>query len=325
MTCACMAGNWTTGIVETAKVDSFLGMTQKYGPNGLYTVPTVTDDGVTTNATWATLAATSVATINTLAAIQIADKQHDIADAYYQLAQKKWDRFKNIYMPCERREMAEACNTPEYDPRYDDLASDYMNEVDKDFAMARQRIDDLYTRYCICPDPSLAQDMALIQSQISGDSGNFAYRYEEARKIAKDDIRWTRRQQALNRGRDLQSTAAQYAKAAAGAYGDMGNTVGTVAQGAMSAIGYFANRNDTNYPQRAEIQRPQPGGSMVGDGFQGGGPENGTSGWISNTPQSAGLLDPNIAGYNNLNTTYTSPNAVTSSIGAQQDVSVRGQ
>lgn len=329
MACACMAGNWTTGNVkvqnvETEKINSFLGMTTKYGDNGFYTRPTVTDSGVEKNAEYATLAATAVATINTLAAIEIANKQYDIANDYYKLAQQKWDRFKSTYMPCERKEMAEACNTPEYEKRYDEQASDYMNEVDKNFAMARRRIDDLYARYCICPDPSLAQDMALIQSQIAGDSGNFAYRYEEGRKIAKDDVRWTRRQQALNRGRDLQSNAAQYAKAAADAYGNLGNAVGSAAQGAISAIGYFSNRNDTIYPQRTPIRRPQPSGSMVGAGFQGVTPENGTYGWISSTPFSSGALDPNISGYNNLSTTYTTPNAVTSSVGAQQDASIRG-
>ena len=329
MACACMAGNWTTGNVkvqnvETEKIVNFLGMTEKFGDDGFYSVPTVTDSGVERNARYATLAATTVATINTLAAIEIATKQFNIASDYYTLARQKWDRFRNAYMPCERREMAEACSTPEYEKRYDEQASDYMNEVDKNFAMASRRIDDLYARYCVCPDPSLAQDIALIQSQIAGDSGNFAYRYEEGRKIAKDDVRWTRRQQALNRGRDLQSTATQYAKAAADTYGNMGDAVGTAAQGAMSAIGYFSSRNDTIYPQRAQLQRPQPGGATVGDGFYSAGQGNEGDGWVSRAALSSGVLEPNISGYNNLSTTYTAPNAITSSVGAQQDASIRG-
>lgn len=261
MACACMAGNWTTGkvsvqTVNTENVKSFLGMTEKNGPNGFYPVPKVTDDGVEQNAKYAQLAAAAIAAINTAAAIKIADKQYKIAKDYYKLAQQKWDRFKDYYMPCERNEMAEACNTPEYTAQYDKRASDYMNEVAKDFGMASQRLDDLYRRYCICPDPSLAQDIAFMQSQAAGDAGNFAYRYEEHRKTAKDDTRWTRRQQALNRGRDLQSNAAKYAQAAASAYGDVGTAINGAAQGAMTAIGYFSTRRDTAYPQRTQMQHP---------------------------------------------------------------------
>lgn len=313
--CACAAGSWTTGTVrtnhvETEKINSFLGMTTKFGEtNGLYSPPTVTNDGVTRNALLANLAATAVATIQTLAAIDIANKQYNIANGYYKLAQQKWDRFKSIYMPCERKEMAEACSTPEYDAQYDVTAAQYMGEVTRDFGLARVRIDDMYARYCICPDPSLSQDMALMQSQVSGDSGNFAYRYEEARKQAKDDVRWTRRQQALNRGRELQSNAAQYAKAAASAYSDRGAAIGSVAEGAMRAIGYFSNRNDTIYPQRQAAG--QSSGAMMA-GYGGTPVDAAIPGWTS------GPLSPNIGGYNNLNTTYTSPDAITSMVGNQQ-------
>jgi hypothetical protein len=327
MACACAAGNWTTGkvttnTVNTENVKTFLGMKSKYADDdtaGFYPNPKVTDDGVERNATWSNLAAVAVATLTTLAAIEIAQKQYDIAVAYYKIAQQKWDRFKNLYMPCERTEMNEACNTPEYTALYDSSASTWMNEVAANFGLAGARIDRLNALNCVCPDPSLAQDIALMTSMAAGDTGNFAYRYEEHRKIAKDDIRWTRRQQALNRGRDLQTTAAKYAEAAANAYGDLGNTVGQVAEGAMSAIGYFSNRNDTSYPQRQQLQRPA--NQFTGGAFIGAQPENGEYGFINHDPLN---ISTQIDNYGNSFTPYTTNSAITSVAGSQQPSSSGG-
>lgn len=327
MVCACATGTWTTGLVVTNTVNtenvlSFLGMKSKYADDdttGFYPNPKVTDTGVEGNAQWSSLAATAVATLNTVAAIRIADKQYDIARAYYALARRKWDRFRDKYMPCERAEMSEACNTPEYVPQYGPSSTTWMAEVDRCFGQARTRVDQLNALYCICPDLSLAQDMSLQASIAAGDTGNFAYRYEEHRKDAKDDVRWTRRQQALNRGRDLQSTAARYAEAAANAYGDAGNNIGRAAEGAISAIGYFSNRNNTTYPQRQQIQRPS--NQFLGGAFIGAQPETGEYGFANQDPL---RINTQVEGYSNPFTPYTSNNSVTSVVGAQQPSSSGG-
>lgn len=327
MVCACAMGNWSTGkvttnTVNTENVKTFLGMKSKYADDdrsGLYPNPKVTDSGVEGNAKWSSLAATAVATLTTLAAIKIANKQYDIARSYYKMAQQKWDRFKDKYMPCERVEMNEACNTPVYAAQYDKTAGAWTNEVARTFAQGERRISTLYSLYCVCPDPSLAQDVAMMESMAEADAGNFAYRYEEHRRDAKDDVRWTRRQQALNRGRDLQSTAAKYAEAAANAYGDVGGQVGKAAEGAMSAIGYFNNRNDTLYPQRQPLQRPA--NQFLGGSFIGAQPENGEYGFISNDPMSA---NNQIDGHGNPFTPYTSNNTITSVVGSQQPSSSGG-
>lgn len=320
MACACAMGNWSTGrvqtnVVQTENVKNFLGMTQKHGPNGFYPVPTVTDSGVERNANWASVAASAVVAVNTMAAIDIARKQYNIARDYYKLAERKWDRFLSKYGPCERKEMAEACNTPEYTKEYDARASEYGNEVSAAFTDVDRRMGDIFTQYCICPDETLGRDLDMTRAIMEADSMNFAYRREEHRKVAMDDRRWTRRQQALNRGRDLQSNAAKYAEMAANAYGDVGGNIGKAAEGAMTAIGYFQNRRDTVYPQRTEMNRP--GGAMVGDGFTGLTPQNGTYGWISPTPSPVNS-DLSVYNYDNANTVYSTPNAIGSMVGAQQ-------
>lgn len=320
MACACSVGEWTTGTVntntvETENIKTFLGMSRKHGEDGFYPVPQVTDMGIERNANWASLAASGIAAVNTIAAIDIARKQYNIARDYYKLAKRKWDRFLDKYGPCERKEMAEACNTPEYDPKYDERGAEYGNEVSAAFSDVGNRMDAVFRQYCICPDESLVSDMDLTRSIVEADSVNFAYRREENRKIAQDDRRWTRRQQALNRGRDLQSNAAKYAEMAANAYGDVGANIGKAAGGAMTALGYFQNRRDTAYPQRTDLNRP--GGAMVGDGFVGLTPENGTYGWISPAPSP---VDGSMSVYNysNTNTVYSTPDAIGSMVGAQQ-------
>lgn len=313
MVCACSTmAKLQTQVVQTQKIDNFLGMTSK---ETFWPQPTVTDSGVQSNANWASIAATAVALVNTVTAVNIANKQYKIAKDYYNLARQKWDRFRSVYMPCERKEMAEACQTPEYTPQYYDKGNAYLNAARYEFGGARTVIDDLYDRYCVCPDPTLAQDLAMMQSAAEGDGKNFAYREEEARKEAKDDKRWNRRAQALNRGRDLQSQAISYAKAAAGAYGDLGKTIGGAAEGAVTALGYFSTRRDTVYPQRTPLQ--YPGGAAVGDGFMGA--QNGVNGWISPTPSPIeSVMSTNIQGYQNINTTYNSNSAIGSAVGSQQ-------
>lgn len=319
MVCACSFGNWSTGsvnvqTVNTENVKNFLGMTGKFGDNGYWPNPLVTDEGVKQNSYLASLASGLISGYITDAAKGISDKQIGIARDYYNIAQQKWDRFKNIYQPCETKEVTEACNTPVYAPNYDETSISYIGEVNKDFTVGSQRLEDLYARYCIKPDPSLTKDLDLLQSQMAGDAANFAYRYEEARKYAKDDIRWNRRAQALNRGRDLQTTALRYADAAAHAFGDEEQALNRVGQGAATALGYFMNRRPTVYPQRTQMDRP--GGSMVGNGFLGISPDNGTSGWMGNAGLiSSGSLQIDEYGTNQM--MYSTNNAISSMVGAQ--------
>lgn len=319
MVCACSAmTRLQTQVVQTQKIDNFLGMTDR---ESFWPQPTVTDEGVKSNADWASVAATAVALVNTVTAVNIADKQYKIAKDYYDLARQKWDRFRRIYMPCERKEVTEACNTPEYVPQYKDKSNTYLTSVRYQYGGVKDFLMDMYDRYCICSSDSIFRDVAVLQGMAENDSINFAYREEEARKEAKDDKRWNRRSQALNRGRDIQSQATSYAKAAAGAYGDLGKTIGGVAEGAISALGYFSTRRGTVYPQRTPLR--YPGGATVGDGFVGA--ENGVNGWISPTPSPIeSVMSSTLYGYQNINTIYNSNSAISSVVGSQQGQTAGG-
>lgn len=303
--CACAMGTWMTGRVmvqqvNTEKIENFLGMTEKYGDNGFYPTPTVTDAGVMQNATMASLAATVIATINTVAAIQIARKQYNIAKSYYNMAKQKWEWFKTVYMPCETKAVLEACNTPEYSPQYGPTSDAYRFSTVNLFGEVIPEMNRLYGQHCICPDSSMYADATLAGAIMVGDSGNFALRYEENRKLARDDVRWNRRAQELNRGRNIQSTAFSYAQAAAGAYGNLGEQVGKAAEGAMGALAYFMNRNNTVYPQRTETSYP-----------------GATSGWAGIDSNLLFGNSGSVQGYNNYSTIYDTNSALDSVIGSQ--------
>lgn len=303
--CACAMGSWTTGRVNvqqvnTEKIDNFLGMTEKYGDNGFYPTPTVTDTGVVENATMASLAATVVAAINTAAAIEIARKQYNIAKSYYNMAKQRWDWFKTVYLPCETKAVAEACGTPEYSPQYGPTSDAYRYSTVNLYGEVIPEMNRLYGQYCICPDSSMYADASLAAAIALGDSGNFALRYEENRKLAKDDVRWNRRAQELNRGRNLLASAFSYAQAAADAYGNLGNQIGQAAEGAAGALGYFMNRNNTVYPQRTEVSYP--------------GNSSGWSGMENSLLFGNGV---SIQGYNNDSTIYDTNSTLDSIIGSQ--------
>lgn len=321
--CAAAMGNWQTGTIKMGtiqsigsinSIESFLQARKAHNglPNGaLYPDPTVTDLSVRENSNWAKIAAAAVATINTLAAYDIAQKQLSIARQYFNISRQSWDRFRTVYGACERREMNEACGTPEYTPQYIRVSNAYMDEVTRQFSTADGNIRDLVDLYCLPVDSSLEQDIALITAQIRGDSGNFALRREEAREITKNDVRWERRSQALNRGRDIQSTAASYAKAASDGYSGLSDSIGKATDGAMTAIGYFANRNQTNYPgPRTMVNQPPQSPINYGEG----GGSFGIGSSVSNIISGA---SSGLEGYANGSTYYSTNNVITSKTGSQ--------
>lgn len=307
-------GNWQTGTVKTQTVEtnnigSIMGAKS---PCDFFPQPQVTNSGVTDNATFAQIAATTVAAVTTAASVKIANKQIDIANDYFDIARQKWDRFLNKYQPCEVKEMAEACNTPEYVPQYDTQADAYENNVNVQYGLAADEINDFARCYCVPIDNSFFRDLALSQVQLSVDSGNYAYRYEENRKDNKDDVRWNRRGQALNRGRNLQNEAASYAQAASRAYSSLGDSVRQAGEGAATALGYFQTRNNTVYPTRTALARPNA--SMVGaNGFM---KVNGDNSIVSPSPMP--ISDPtNLSGYANSGTYYSTTDTITSAVGRQ--------
>lgn len=258
--------------------------------------PAYDNDGERSEKFWQKAAAVGVATLNTVAMIAIANKQYSIAKEYANLAKEKWERFKATYMPCEQKEIAEACATPEYTKLYADQGATYSQLVRQAFGRLDGVLSGLAKRYSLCLDTSLTADVGLVQSTALTDSVNFAYRYEEARKEAQDDLRWNRRAQSLNRGRDIEANAARYADMASSILSGLGNTLSEGLTGALNGLGYLSARAPTQYPNAS--------GSFL--------QASAISGQTGN-----GALSPGVAGVVGNFNDFTSPNATDGTGGFQ--------
>jgi hypothetical protein len=207
----------------------------------------------------ANAAAIAVAVYNTMAAIEIADKQYEIAKGYLDIARELHDYWLNTFKPCEQAYVAEACAAPVYQPRYEETAGRYVASVRQQFRKSIDNVVRTSSRYCTGLTAAMMKDIAIAEAQAVGSARNFAYRYEEARKERKDDIRWSRRHNALGLGRGLLGEAAQYGQAAGKILGDLGGQAVAGANGAMQFLGNQLNRNQTAYPQRGVgTQAPAP-------------------------------------------------------------------
>lgn len=193
-------------------------------------------------------AAIAIAIANGIAQAEIADKQQDLADGYYQQAKYKWDRFKNKYMPLEKQLLQEVSTSPirELDcAAADSRAQSAVNTAFDGLSayMARQA-----KKLRLCIDPSLLSVVDHKQSVALVDTENYNLTDEQWYTDYKNDQRWNRRSAVLNLGRNLSSEAMKYGDVARQLYGQVGAQIERAASGVMSALGYYGARNDTYYP-----------------------------------------------------------------------------
>lgn len=194
------------------------------------------------------LAALGIAITNGIIQSQIADKQQDLADSYYQMAKYKWDRFANKYMPLEKKLLQEVSTEPirEIDcAGARDRAQTSVNSAYNDMSnyMARKAKS---LRLCI--DPSLISVVDHKRAVMLVDTENYNLNDERWFTDYKNDQRWNRRSNVLNLGRNLTSEAMKYGDAANALYSQVGRQVDRAAQGLIGALGYYGARNDTYYP-----------------------------------------------------------------------------
>lgn len=203
--------------------------------------------GKSSENSWYYAAMAAVATLNTLAQIQIANMRYSIAKEYAKLARDQWARFRDNYAPCERATIAEICSFPPYEPIYEELASLFGGFSIAAFRRAEEELAKAAKQYSLCVDPGLVASMAILGSISHDDSANFAYRVEEAEKDIVDDLVWNRRSSLLNLGKNIHAQSAKYADAADQSLNGLGKAAQAGIGGAMSALGYFAEKNDTVY------------------------------------------------------------------------------
>lgn len=206
--------------------------------------------GMTGSNWWSNLmraAGLAIAIANGIAQSEIADKQYDLANKWYNQAKFKWDRFKNKYMPLEKKLLNEVSSVP---IRHIDCqgAQDRAEaSVNTAYASTAIYMKQQAKKLRLCLDPSLISAVNQKQNVMLVDAENFNLTDERWFTDYKNDQRWNRRSNVLNLGRNLSSESMQYGRVANQLYGQIGAQLNQAANGLMQAVGYYGARNDTYY------------------------------------------------------------------------------
>ncbi|END1556873.1 hypothetical protein ABLL84_003780 [Escherichia coli] len=215
----------------------------------------VTDDGLTWSARIAQIAAIAVAVINTKAAIDIARKQEKMAKKYLQMAKERQQYYYDVYVPRENTEIQEACSAELYAMHKDVQVGRAKASVRHELTGKTERELQCISRYCTGKRAAIVRDREVEEATALALSANFARRYEEKIKDARDDTRWARRAEALNRGRDIMARAQTFSGFAMGMFGRLGEQAANAAAGAMGYLGYSMERREMQ--PREPLKRPQ--------------------------------------------------------------------
>ena len=210
--------------------------------------PQYTDTGATIEKTIWQIASLAVATINTLAQIQMANQRMEIAEKYRDIAQERLNRFRNNYVPLEYQMLGEITSTPEPTVDYNSSRERPYSYVDDAFTFADDQISDLAKKYNLCMDISLLDDLPYAEQLALDDGVNYTYRDEEYFRNLMSDLRWNRRSNLLNIGRENMSQSVSYAQSANNALAEVGQLANSGAQGAMQMLGYMSQVKESVYP-----------------------------------------------------------------------------
>lgn len=238
------------GTIDTIGTINKVSEIEKTKNVGFYwwRAPVVDDTGVKKAATWKQAASIAVAVINTLMAIKIAKMQRDIANRYKDMFLEDHNRYMNTYSNREAEYMLALGTDPIYKERYRERGDQYEK-----YALGSMNTSDSWASLAIkqvplCIDPTLSNSRELYRDTLLAAARDTAYQQENYDKIIHDDLRFKRRADALDRGRSLVVSSAEFASKAAGVYGQMVDGIGAAAEGAMGALGYFGARANTGYP-----------------------------------------------------------------------------
>jgi hypothetical protein len=171
-----------------------------------------------------------------------------------------------VYVPCEDAELEEACSAALYELHTDVQVGRYKNAVRHALAGQPEKTLECISRYCTGKKAALIKDAIMSEAQALSAAANLGRRYEEQYADAMDDLRWARRAQALARGRDMMAQAVNFAGFAYGLFGRLGQQAAKGAAGAIGYLGYSSARNETAYPTRSSISRPERQ-SPLGESF----------------------------------------------------------
>jgi hypothetical protein len=134
-----------------------------------------------------------------------ADLQYDIADRQMKISEEEYERYKEIYRPCEDALAEEICamDCPQVD--YDLYADRASRDVTREYSLAREKSQRTRLRYCMADHLTNHYNLDRSEALAKIAIRDAAYRTAEKRNDFLDEKRWERRRQMFTLGRSIQT------------------------------------------------------------------------------------------------------------------------
>lgn len=190
----------------------------------------------------------AIAILNSTIQQQIADKQMDLAEGYYEQAKYKLDRFMNKYKPLEIALLNEVSSVKEPEMDCDDDRERAENAVNTAYDYISNYVGTKARQLRLCIDDSIISQLDHGRALMLVDTENYNLRDDTWFTDYKSDQRWGRRSNVLNLGRNLGSIAKQYGDVSRAMMNDVGGLFDKATASLSMALGYYGTRFDTFYP-----------------------------------------------------------------------------
>ena len=213
-----------------------------------WTSPTYGSQGEMAWNTAFKVAELTIALANSIAQQEIADKQMDLAEKWYDHQQYKWDRWRDNFFPLEQKLVKEVTSVkiPELD------CDNAMTRAEEQTRLSGPMVDDWmkgqFKKYRICARGNSLNRVALQNAVVTVDCYNYNLADEEWFRTVKEDQRWNNRSNVANLGRNMDSQAQAYGDFANKLYSQVGKQLDRFGSAAMTALGYFGTRNEGFIP-----------------------------------------------------------------------------
>jgi hypothetical protein len=196
--------------------------------------------------------------------LRIFRMRYRLAEDYARIAEEEWNRYNEFYRPLENDMLEECMASPWTDPDYAGAEAEYGGMADAASARGLDHMRELAARYSLCVDPSLSAGLGTDAAVMRTDAVNYGYRDAEWYAQNKNDVRFNRRSNLLNLGRDLVMLSAKFGQVTNTVLEGASASAHAATSGAMYFMGYMRNRNATYYPQFMSEGTATNAGTMAG-------------------------------------------------------------
>ena len=212
---------------------SDIGALKQHGP---------TDNGRKLFATLLTAGAIASAAYSAKKAWDIAKKEKEMADKYYNISLKWLNYYNSTFKDVEDKELAEARAIEYVEPEYDVARGRARAVAWTAFAGKLDKATRCLSRYCTGLRQQMLLEFASAQADALALAEGMGYRNERAYVENRNDVLFERKLSVAKRGRNLLPDTTSLAKGAAGIYGDLWNQ----AWRGMGDAGYYLGYATTN-------------------------------------------------------------------------------